>query len=535
MTSPNPTPTSGEKAAADVTAALRSRSPLLWIVSREEARVERQLVAAAAGARLGIAHWDCSAGLTGPDGSPIRDLVVNGSPINGSRVTDPSAAIAAIAADTSRRLWVLRDISPWLRDPTVVRALRSLARALPSAPAASARAVVCLGPSGEVPPELAGTATVIDWPAPDRAEIAALLDAAIAALPDDLRATAAPNGTRDAAIDAAVGLSEEEAQSCYARSLVQCRAIDPARVASEKKRVISRERVLEWYDPLPGGLDSVGGLEALKAWLTTRRAAFTSRARAYGLPAPKGALLVGVPGCGKSLTAKAIATAWGMPLLRLDVGALRSKFVGDSEANIRRALRVAETVAPCVLWLDELEKALAGSTGPQGDGGVGADALGAILSWMQERAGSVFVVATANDVSALPPELLRKGRFDEVWFVDLPTRPERAAILAATLRQYGRPTDLVSDEVVSATADFTGAEIAALVPDALFAAFAEEERPITAEDLAEAARRTNPLARTAAEKITAIRQWAAGRARSASLPEEAAEAASPALARALDL
>jgi SpoVK/Ycf46/Vps4 family AAA+-type ATPase len=360
----------------------------------------------------------------------------------------------------------------------------------------------------------------VDWPLPDRAEIASILDSVIAALPDDIRDSAAPNGTREAAIDAAVGLTAEEAQACYARSLVQSRKIVPRDVSLEKRRVISREKVLEWYDPISGGLDAVGGLDLLKSWLVSRRAAFTREARAYGLPAPKGALLVGIPGCGKSLTAKAIATAWGVPLLRLDLGALKSKWVGDSEANIRKALKVAETVAPCVLWLDEIEKALSGATQGAADGGVSADALGTILSWMQERQGDVFVVATANDVRALPPELLRKGRFDELFFVDLPTTSERAAIVAAALRAHNRTESIDLQAVARACQDFTGSEIAALVPDALYTAFSDGARPLSTADLVAAAGATVPLARTSADRIQAVRDWARGRARSASSPEE---------------
>ena len=500
-------PNAGSRAAADIAALLRARNPLIWITTREEARTERLLLEACTSAQYEPRFWDCATGITSYDGKALD-----------AGATDPAAALAVIRDSTKRQAWIMRDLPPWLRDPTVNRALRSLVRGLTIAPRDEARAVIVLTPSSEIPPELSGHAIAMDWPLPDRAEIAALLDSAIAALPDDIRDQAAANGARDAAIDAAVGLTAEEAQACYAKSLVSTRRIDPATVSAEKKRVIAREKVLEWVDPIPGGLDAVGGLEALKAWLTARRAAFGPRARAYGLPAPKGALLVGVPGCGKSLTAKAIAAAWSMPLLRLDMGALKSKWVGESEGNIRKALRVAETVAPCVLWLDEIEKALAGAPQGAADGGTSADALGAVLSWMQDRAGSVFVVATANDVTALPPELLRKGRFDELFFVDLPSPAERTAILDAALRQYGRPKlDYSIEAITDATAEFTGAEIAALVPEALYAAFADGERQITGRDIVSAAGATVPLARTAAEKIDKLRAWAKGRARPASV------------------
>jgi len=504
------TQTAGARCAADIAALLRARNPLIWLVTREEARAERLVIDAAASAGYAPIAWDCANGIT---------QIVGGGDID-SRATDPAQALAAVRDSRSRSVYVLRDLPAWLRDPTVTRALRSLCRSLPLAARDSARAVVVVTPSAEVPPELQGHAIVIDVPLPDRDEVGQILDAAIAALPDEMRATAAPDGTRDAAIDAAVGLSAEEAQSTFARSIIATRRIDPATVAQEKRRVIARERVLEWFDPLASGLDGVGGLENLKSWLTQRRAAFTPAARAYGLSAPKGVLLVGVPGCGKSLSAKAIAAAWSMPLLRLDMGALRSKWVGESEGNIRKALKVAETVAPCVLWLDEIEKAMGGATQGAADGGVSADALGAVLQWMQDRAGSVFVVATANDVSKLPPELMRKGRFDEVFFVDVPTPTERAAIVQTALREHGRDADAIdAAAVAAATAEFTGAELAALVPDAMFTAFADGARPLQTADLLSAAGATVPIVRTAAERIAALRQWANGRARMASAPE----------------
>lgn len=491
----------------DISALLQARNTLLWIVTREETRVERAIAEAAGSAKYETVFWDCANGLTDATGAVLD-----------SRLADPVGMLQSIGSTTLRRAYVLRDLHKWM-DPVCLRHVRNLARQLQSSPRAEARAMIVLTPSGEVPPELAGHATVLDYPLPDRAEIASILDSVVGAVPESIRPTVV-NGSREKAIDAAVGLSAEEAANCYARSLVLTRQIDAGLVAGEKRRVIARERVLTWTDPDPRGMEAVGGLELLKAWLSARKSSLTPEARAYGIPAPRGVLLVGVPGCGKSLTAKAVATAWGLPLLRLDMGALRSKWVGDSEANIRRALSVAETVAPCVLWLDEIEKALAGATGGAADGGASADALGTVLSWMQERAGAVFVVATANDVGALPPELLRKGRFDELFFIDLPTRVEREAILRASLGQYGRPlTGLDLGEIVTATAGFSGAELSALIPDAMFAAFADGARPIVTGDLLLAARSTVPLSRTAADKIAWLRIWAKSRARYASIPE----------------
>lgn len=515
---PEPTKTRSQRAADDVAALLRARNPLLWIVTREEARVEQHVIEAAAAAGYVAYTWDVAQGPRTPAGEDPR---AGGSQDAG----DMMQAIAGRAeSGTERSAWIMRDLAPWLRDlPGAVplRMLRNLARLLPGTPRERAQAVIVLSASGDVPPELANSATVIEWPLPDRDEIAEILDSAVEALPDKMRSDALADGAREAAIDATVGLSGEEAQACYAKSLVQARKIDPAAVAAEKKRVIARERVLEWHDPIPAGLAAVGGLENLKAWLGARAAAYTPEARDYGLPAPKGALLVGVPGCGKSLTAKAIATAWGVPLLRLDLGSLRSKFVGESEANLRRALKTIEAIGRCVVWLDEVEKALQGATSGSSDGGVSADALGTILSWMQERPGEAFVIATANDVSSLPPELLRKGRFDEIWWIDLPTPTERVAVLDAAMRSLRREPLGRADaaKVAAACEGFTGAEIAAIVPDAMFAAFAERGREVTARDLEAAAGTVVPLAQTAAERIAAMRKWAEGRARFASKVE----------------
>jgi hypothetical protein len=518
------TKTRSQKVASDVQALLRARSPLLWIVTREEARVERHLVEAAAAASYVPRTWDVAQGVTAIGGARQN---IGGADL-GETLNAIGARASATASAPERGVWILRDATPWLEglpgaQPN--RQLRNLARSLPASPRDRAQAVIVLTTSAKVPAELAGHATVIEWPLPDRAEIAAILDATLAALPEDIRDSAAPNGARDAAIDAAVGLTGDEAQSTYAKSLVQLRKIDPTLVSSEKKRVIARERVLEWYDPIPGGIDAVGGLEPLKGWLSARKGAYSKAARAYGLPSPKGILLVGPPGTGKSLTAKAVATSWQVPLLKVDLGALKSKFVGESEANLRKAFNVIETVGRCVVWFDEVEKALAGATQGAADGGVSSDALGAILTWMQERQGEAFVVATANDAASLPPELLRKGRFDEVFFIDLPNQGERAAVLKTALKANGRSTVKIdADKLVQATDGWTGSEIAAIVPEALFAAFADGEREITTDDLVNAAANVVPLSKTAAEKITRLREWASGRARPANTPYQASDA-----------
>lgn len=509
--------TRSQVAATNVACLLRARTPLIWIVTREEARVEEYLVEAAKAAVYVPKFWDTAQGLT--------DLAGRKTDIQG--MDDASAILRFIdqAAEAGRQrgVWILRDLAPWLEPQaggmTTLRQLKNLTRKLPLLKLDASQAIIVLATSATLPAGLA--ATVIEWPLPDRTEIGELLDATLAIQSDKVPKDPFV-GTRESAIDAAMGLTSDEAQACYAKSLVMSRRIDALVVAQEKKRVIAGIDGLEWFDPLPGGLDAVGGLDNLKAWLVSRRAAYSPEARAYGLPAPRGALLVGVSGCGKSLTAKAIATAWGVPLLKLDLGAIKSKFVGDSEAKLRRVFSVIETIGRCVVWLDELEKAMAGATDGSADGGVSSDALGAFLNWSQERKGEAFVMATANDVSKLPPELMRKGRFDDVWFVDLPTRFERNDILIASLEAHGRDSERLAIDffaVADASDTFTGAEVAALVPDAMYLAFADGARDIMTQDLLAAAKSVVPLARTAKDKIDGLRVWAEGKARRATTPE----------------
>lgn len=512
--------TAGQKTASEITALLKARNALLWVSSPEEGRAERGVIDAAAAAKYECALWDCAAGVTDALGKEL---------FPGEGTQDVASMLARVRDSKKRAVWVLKDIAPWLRDPNVMRALRNLARSLPSSAATEARSIVVLSPTADIPPELSDHAIAVKWPLPDRAEIATILDQSIESLPG-----AVSDGERDAAIEAAVGLTAEAAASCYAKSLVtQKRRIVPAVISAEKRRVINQSKGIEWFEPDPRGLDAIGGLDNLKPWLLARKGAFTQEARDFGLPVPKGMMLIGVPGCGKSLSAKATATAFECPLLRADFGSAQSKWVGESQANIRGVFAVAEAVGKCVLWIDEIEKALAGATSGAADGGVAADALGTFLQWMQEKTGPVFVIATANDVTKLPPELLRKGRWDELFFVDLPTASERREIATVVLKKYKRDASAIAlDEVVAATDGFTGAEIDALAPEALFTAFADGKRDIRTSDLLAAARATVPLSKTAADKIAALREWAKGRARPASRGETQVAARS---GRALDM
>jgi len=295
---------------------------------------------------------------------------------------------------------------------------------------------------------------------------------------------------------------------------------DIAMVTMEKKQVIRESGALEFYSTTET-IGDVGGLEVLKEWLRTRERAFSKEARDYGLPEPKGIALIGIPGTGKSLTAKMIAGLWRLPLIRLDVGALFGSLVGESEENTRRALTLAEAISPCLLWIDEIEKGLSVGTG---DSGTSMRVFGTILSWMQEKTKPVFVVATANNISALPPELLRRGRFDEIFFLDLPTVKERKEIFEVHIRKRKRPLqgfDL--DRLAAASEGYVGAEIEQAIIDAMYAAYSDPATPgrdFTTEDILAALGRQVPLSRSQREAVASLRQWLTeGRAQSASFQE----------------
>jgi len=331
-----------------------------------------------------------------------------------------------------------------------------------------------------------------------------------------------PQG-KDKLVQSALGLSSNQAQRVFAKGIVSDGVLDERdidMVTAEKKQIIRESGALEFFAPTETIAD-VGGLEVLKEWLRTRERAFSQEARDYGLPAPKGIALIGIPGTGKSLTAKMIAGLWHLPLIRLDVGALFGSLVGQSEENTRRALRLAETVAPCLLWIDEIEKGLA--TGG-GDAGTSMRVFGSILSWMQEKTKPVFIVATANNIAMLPPELLRRGRFDEIFFLDLPTHQERKEIFEVHIRKRKRPPsgyDL--ERLAAASQGYVGAEIEQAVIDAMYAAFSDPRNPgrdFTTEDILAALRKQIPISQSQREAVAALRPWLTeGRAQSASFQE----------------
>jgi SpoVK/Ycf46/Vps4 family AAA+-type ATPase len=361
--------------------------------------------------------------------------------------------------------------------------------------------------------------TVISVEMPNRTTMEQVIDSFLEFAPDKAKEHIAENDHRNKVVQAMLGLTTEAAANALSRSQAMSGVYDPLIISKEKERVV-RGSGLEWYEPDPRGMEGVGGIDILKNWLTERKSAFTAEARLWGLPAPKGTVLLGVPGGGKSLTCKCIATAWSLPLLRMDIGSLFSKYVGESEGKIRQALQTAEAVAPCILWLDEIEKAM-GQGGGESDGGTSQRVFGTFLTWMQERKPGVFIIATANDLRPFEtnPEFLRAGRWDDIWFVDLPTTRERVHIAEIMRFKFDHCETVDSMAVSLASSGYTGAEIEGAFNDAMYNAFTDGMREVLTSDITGALAKRVPLSKTMGEKIEKLRTWAKGRARMASSPD----------------
>jgi SpoVK/Ycf46/Vps4 family AAA+-type ATPase len=368
-----------------------------------------------------------------------------------------------------------------------------------------------------LPVELEKDVTVVEFPLPEADEIEETLERVVAAVKDDAKVDSKlKKQDRELLVKSAQGLTLDEIENVFARSLVTKRRFDLDAVLEEKKQIVRKSGLLEYY-PAINKLEDVGGLELLKDWLEKRKAAFTDKAKKFGIPAPKGVLLLGVQGCGKSLVAKAIAAAWRLPMLKMDVGRIFGSLVGQSEENMRRAIRIAESVAPCVLWADELEKGFSGIAGSGvSDSGTTARVFSTFLTWMQDKTKPVFLIATANDVTKLPPEMLRKGRFDEIFFVDLPDDDEREQIFKIHLNRRERdPSKFDLKQLAAKTSGYSGAEIEQIVVGSLYTAF-DADRDIVTDDLLCEAKATIPLSVMMEEEIDELRTWAEMRTRPAS-------------------
>lgn len=502
----------------EIEVLLRARFTLIVITTSEEARAVGLIRQVSEHLKRDLLLWDIAAGFIDVNAGKVPPA------------SDPLAALDAIRGFEGAKIVVLKDFHEFWTDPRIKRRLRNLAEELKF----TKTSLVITSPSTELPKELRDDAVQLVLEGPSQSELDTIL-ADLESTPG-LDNQLTPEG-RTRLIGAAVGLTANEALRSFSKAIVGDGTLDDSDidlVTQEKKLIIRESGALEFYSAQESPQD-VGGLEVLKRWIDLRQRAFGEEAKEYGLPAPRGIALIGIPGTGKSLTAKAIGGMWHLPLIRLDVGAVFGSLVGESEERIRTALRLTEQIAPCVLWIDELEKSLASGGG---DNGTSQRVMGTILTWMQDKKAPVFVVATANDISKLPPELLRRGRFDEVFFLDLPTDDERREIIHVHLKRRGRnPESFNIDKLVQLSALYTGAEIEQAIIDAMYHAF-DENREITSDDLEGAVKSLVPLSRSQSEQIESLRMWLKeGRAQSASFIDrnDAVRASQALAALSLDL
>lgn len=408
------------------------------------------------------------------------------------------------------------DGHPGQAEYRVIRLLRNMVQSM----IGEYKCIVIMAPSLFLPKELERTCAVIDWPLPEEEDIKDKVTNLLSAASDKpeisvrFKTEYTDEGMQES-VHAFKGLTLEQIQLLSTYLMLTTDELNAKNISSHKRDAIRKSTALEWIHTSEN-MDAIGGMKGIKEWLNRRKEAFSDDARHYGLPYPKGALLVGIQGCGKSSLAKAVAATFKQPLLRLDFGRLYNSLLGSTEENVRTAIKVAESIAPCVLWADELEKGVSGASHGISDGGTSSRVFATFLTWMQEKTAPVFLVATANDVSQLPPEMLRKGRFDEIFFVDLPDANEREEIFKIHLKRAGVSFDSVNKaELLSATEGFTGAEIEAIIIEAMHDAFLEDQRQIQTNDLLVAVSETVPLSQTMHERITALRNWAQTRARPA--------------------
>ena len=483
----------------DLELLIESKYPLIAVETEEEDRLCDLLRRLTIQMNIPLYMWTPVDGLTRP---PLKD----GSPDD----RQPLQALAQVAAGRGDGIYLFKDLHKYLEDPALLRRVRDLAPAL----ARGRRALILTAPRLNLPPEIKAIAAPfkLDLPTPDELKLLVRTTTRDLVAQRKIKVELTPEDLDRLAV-ALQGLTLFEAERALTRAIMEDLALtraDLEKVIQIKKEVIEREGLLDFW-PRLDDFGTVGGLRNLKAWLERRRRAFTPQARAFGLDPPKGILLLGVQGCGKSLCAKAVAKEWELPLLKMEPGRLYDKFIGESEKNLERALDVAARLAPVVLWIDEIEKGFAAVSQTESDAGLSKRIFGRLLAWLQDRPAPVFVAATCNDILSLPPEMMRKGRFDEIFFVDLPSPQERAEIFAIHLRRRKRdPAAFDLPALAGASEGFSGAEIEQAIVSALYAAFAAGS-DLTTDLVLHELRATRPLSVVRAEEVNALRLWAASR------------------------
>lgn len=505
---------------------LRARFPYIYLTTYEEERATAMLRAIVNNEKLikfprEIYIWTQTKGF-------INDETEK--PVAGT--SNPAKALDFVQKHDKDSIFIFYDIhvnfgmKNRAPDYDLVRKLRDL---VPNLKVSAVRKnIFFIAPEAIIPETLQKDITICDFPLPALEEIKKKLDSMLAQNKKVKTETLTPEA-KEKLCKAALGLTMQEAENAFALAMVNDGKVDENDIniiMDEKMQVIKKTGILEFVRT-NFTIDDIGGLDNLKSWLLKRNNSWSEKAKKYSLPAPKGVLITGVPGCGKSLTAKAMSAIWKLPLLRLDLGKIFSGLVGSSEENMRRAIATAEAVAPSILWVDEIEKGLSGVNSGN-DSGVSSRIFGQFLTWMQEKEAPVFVIATANNISNLPPELLRKGRFDEIFFVDIPTFNERIEIFKLHLKKRLKNKEIAGEitidntllqKLASMTEGFIGAEIEQVVISALYEAFFEN-RALTFNDLEKTIKNTVPLSTTQKEQILTLRAWANVRAVAATKKED---------------
>ncbi len=491
-----------DRISKELHSLIRSGTRLIQLVSYETLRVHAFVNEVSIELQRDWYVWDCISGLRKREG---KGLIAEHEDYRGPETFLDHLLSEELSEKQSNGIYIAEDFHPFMGndDPRMVRRLRNISKK------EDGPVLILCVPFQTIPPELEKEIAVLDIPLPHHDELETIFGKVVR----DFELPTPKNKNR--LIDSALGLTIMEARQAFSKAAVEHKSLSDTEipfVIAEKESIIRKSGFLEYYHP-DTSMEDIGGLDILKSWLKKRGRAFHPDARDYGLESPRGILLLGIPGTGKSLAAKAIGNSWELPLLKLDMGRVFGGIVGESERNIRTALKIAEALAPSILWVDEIEKGLSGmqSSGST-DGGTTARVLGSFLNWMQEREKPVFVVATANDIGQLPPELLRKGRVDEIFFVDLPSQSERKDIFKIHLRKRKRdPKRFDLDKLAESSVGFSGAEIEEAIKGAMFLAF-DEPAEVTTDHIDASIRRTYPLSKTMKETITSLRKWAKARA-----------------------
>jgi len=493
----------------NITPYIKAGYAALQIQTHEEQRAFEEVVASCKGIRT-VWSWSLTTGLECQDMQPIKDA---GDPLKMLNIfcefdVDPTGCPQGRKI-LNRSVVVLRDFHLIMKggNPMLIRRMRDAI----NIGRATSRHLVIIGCQTHLPPELEKEIVVVEFRLPDRSALLSIAE------PFAKRCNQELNGSTDVVLDAGSGLTSIEFENAVAKSIVESGKIEAPRIAEAKADAIKKGGILEIVPP-DVGFDDIGGLDELKSWVSKRKEAFTEKARKYGLRMPKGICLFGVQGAGKSMATRAIASELSCPLIRLDAGKLFGGIVGESEANTRSVIHQVEAFGKCVLQVDEIDKGFAGMTGGHdGDSGTTRRVIGTFLTWMAEKKSPVFIVATANDLTKLPPELLRKGRWDELFFIDLPTPQERVEIWRVQIRRHGRDSKKFDLNALSvATNGWTGAEIEALMGESLYTAFDLGCSEPDTEMLKQLSTETQPLSKTMGDQMKALRDWSNGRARAAS-------------------